>query len=184
MAGKKSGVATQIRKLEPRALYTHCDGHALNLACNDSIKHCKLIKDTLDIATEITNLIKESPRRQAIFHRIKSSKDLEKSSPGIRVLYPTRWTVKADTLRSIIDNFETLLDVWEESLEYVRAVEMRSRIRGVSAHMTKFDFYFGCLLSEKILRYSDNLTRALQTSRLSASDGQKLATTTIKVLEE
>ena len=67
MAGKKSGVATQIRKLEPRALYTHCYGHALNLACNDSIKHCKLIKDTLDIATKITNLIKESLRRQAIF---------------------------------------------------------------------------------------------------------------------
>ena len=78
MAGKKSGVATQIRKLEPRALYTHCYGHALNLACKDSIKHCKLIKDTLDIATEITDLIKESPRRQAMFHRIKSSKDLEK----------------------------------------------------------------------------------------------------------
>ena len=142
MAGKKSGVATQIRKLEPRALYTHCYGHALNLACNDSIKHCKLIKDTLDIATEITNLIKESPRRQAIFHRIKSSKHLEKSSPGIRVLCPTRWTVKADTLRSIIDNFETLLDVLEESLEYVRDVEMRSRIRGVSTHMTQVRFLF------------------------------------------
>ena len=61
---------------------------------------------------------------------------------------------------------------------------MRSRIRGVSTHMTKFDFYFGCLLSEKILRYSDNVARALQASRLSASDGQKLATTTIKVLED
>ena len=44
MAGKKSGIATQIRKLEPRALYTHCYGHALNLTCNDSIKDCKLIK--------------------------------------------------------------------------------------------------------------------------------------------
>ena len=55
MACKKSGVATQIRKLEPRALYTHCYRHALNLACDDSIKHCKLIKQTLDIATEITN---------------------------------------------------------------------------------------------------------------------------------
>ena len=68
--------------------------------------------------------------------------------------------------------------------EYVRDVEMRSRIRGVSTHMTKFAFYFGCLLSEKILRYSDNLARALQASQLSASDGKKLATTTIKVLED
>ena len=44
MARKKSGVDTQIRKLDPRALYTHCYGHALNLACNDYVKRCKLIK--------------------------------------------------------------------------------------------------------------------------------------------
>ena len=68
MAGKKSGVATQILKLEPWALYTHCYGHAVNL---------------------------ESLRREVIFKRIKSLKHLKKSSPGIRVVCPTRWTVKA-----------------------------------------------------------------------------------------
>ena len=119
MAGKKTGVATQIQKLEPRAVYTHCYGHALNLACNDSIKTCKLLRDTLDVTREITNLIKESPRREAIFKRLKGAKELEKGSPGIRVLCPTRWTVKADTLKSVLDNYETLIEVWEESLGYV-----------------------------------------------------------------
>ena len=37
MSGKRSGVATQLRKEEPRALYTHCYGHALNLAAADRI---------------------------------------------------------------------------------------------------------------------------------------------------
>ena len=183
MAGKKTGVATQIQKLEPRAVYTHCYGHALNLACNDSIKTCNLLRDTLDVTREITNLIKESPRREAIFKRLKGAKELEKGSPGIRVLCPTRWTVKADTLKSVLDNYETLIEVWEESLGYVRDVEMRSRIRGVATYMMKFDFYFGCVLSERILRFSDNLARALQASRLSASDGQGMASATIKALE-
>ena len=63
MAGKKTGVATQIQNVEPKAIYSHCCGHALNLACNDTIKSCKLLTDTLDVALEITHLIKDSPRR-------------------------------------------------------------------------------------------------------------------------
>ena len=38
MAGCRTGVATTIQQQEPRALYTHCYGHALNLAVQDSVK--------------------------------------------------------------------------------------------------------------------------------------------------
>jgi hypothetical protein len=41
MSGAKSGVSTQILKEEPRAIYTHCYGHALNLAAGDTIKKNK-----------------------------------------------------------------------------------------------------------------------------------------------
>ena len=57
MSGAKSGVAKQLTDEEPRALYTHCYGHALNLACGDTIKWCKLFQDTLDTTYEITKLI-------------------------------------------------------------------------------------------------------------------------------
>ena len=32
------GVATKLQQEEPRAVHTHCYGHALNLACGDTIK--------------------------------------------------------------------------------------------------------------------------------------------------
>ena len=38
MAGYKSGVATRLLQEQPKALYSHCYGHALNLACGDTIK--------------------------------------------------------------------------------------------------------------------------------------------------
>ena len=38
LLGARSGVATKLLELEPRALYTHCYGHALNLAVQDSLK--------------------------------------------------------------------------------------------------------------------------------------------------
>ncbi len=48
MSGSKKGVAKRIKEEEPRALYLHCFGHALNLAACDSIKGCKVLRDSLD----------------------------------------------------------------------------------------------------------------------------------------
>ena len=66
MSGLKSGVATQFLE-EERVIYTHCYGHALNLACSDTIKRCKLMRDALDFSYEVVKLIKKSPRQDAIF---------------------------------------------------------------------------------------------------------------------
>ena len=61
MAGAKSGVATQIIQEEPRATFTHCYGHALNLAAGDTIKKNKLLRNALDTTFEISKLLKYSP---------------------------------------------------------------------------------------------------------------------------
>lgn len=36
MHGARNGVAKQIAEEEKRAVFTHCYGHALNLACSDA----------------------------------------------------------------------------------------------------------------------------------------------------
>jgi len=43
MSGAKSGVVSRMCTAEPRAVFTHCYGHSLNLACSNAIKHCKLM---------------------------------------------------------------------------------------------------------------------------------------------
>ena len=181
MSGPRSGVAKQIRDLESRAVYTHCYGHSLNLACMDTIKSSKVMQEALDITAEITKLVKLSPRRGTIFQRLKD--ELAPLDPGIRVLCPTRWTVKAEALKSIVDNFEVLQHLWEESLEYVKESEMRARILGVSDRMMKFDFFFGAILGETVLSHSDNLSRTLQKGDISASEGQGVAEMTVTCLK-
>ena len=70
MSGQKSGVAKMMMDLQHRTLYTHCYGHALNLAAQDSIKHIKIMEDTLDTTYEITKLIKKSPKCEVIFKKM------------------------------------------------------------------------------------------------------------------
>ena len=67
MSGLRNGVAAQVQKLEPRAIYTHCYGHSLNLAAGDTIKRCTVLKKALDITYEMSKLIKYSPKRDAMF---------------------------------------------------------------------------------------------------------------------
>ena len=60
MTGCRTGVATQILTIEPRALLTHCYEHSLNLAMCDTIKKCKLTRDVMDVTFEISKLVKFS----------------------------------------------------------------------------------------------------------------------------
>ena len=49
--------------------------------------------------------------------------------------------------------------------------------------MSSFDFLFGTVLGEQLLRHSDNLSKALQGSHVSAAKGQAVAMMTVKALE-
>lgn len=125
----------------------HCYGQVLNLAVSDVLKQCKLISDALDLTHEITKLIKCSPRREGIFQDLKEKLE-GGSTQGIRVLCPTRWTVKANSLTSILTNYETLQDTWEEALSVTQDTEAKARIHGVSAQMCNFEFFMdACLVN-------------------------------------
>ena len=53
-------------------MYTHCCAHSLNLAVGNIIKRSKVCNDALDVAFEITKLVKSSPKTNAAFDRIKA----------------------------------------------------------------------------------------------------------------
>ena len=57
-ASNMKRVASDIQKLEPRALYLHFYGHSLNLAVSDTLKSIKCMCDALDLALEICKLLK------------------------------------------------------------------------------------------------------------------------------
>jgi len=155
-------------------------GHALSLACSDAVKNCRVMKDALDTSYELIKLVKRSLRRDALLQKLKEQ--MPNDSLGIRVLCPTRWTVRAQALHSILANYEVLQILWDESLEIVNDTEMRSRIQGVSSYMKSFYFYFGVSLGELLLNHSDKLSKTLQSGTMSAAEGQKIADMTVHTL--
>ena len=105
MTGTKKRVATQIKKLNEKCLLTfcYCYCHSLNIADGDTIKGIPLLKDTLNMAYEITKLIKKSPKSEAEFYRKQAEflgqmecdfQVYDMDSPTLKILCPTRWTVR------------------------------------------------------------------------------------------
>ena len=87
------------------------------------------MNDALETMREITKLIKFSPKREAIFRAFKQENDLASSSSiGIRVLCSTRWTVSADSLFSILENYSALIHTWDEAISVARDTESKARI--------------------------------------------------------
>ena len=71
-ADEKTGVATQIKTIKGKCLYTHCYGHASNLAVADAIKSVQCISDSLDTVREIRKLIRESSQRNTKLGKIRA----------------------------------------------------------------------------------------------------------------
>ena len=104
-------------------------------------------------------------------------------TPTITLLCPTRWTVRAKSLRSILENYGSLKMLWQWSLQNCSDTEMKARIRGVDVNMETFEYIFGAYLGELILGHSDNLSKTLQKQDLSAVDGRHIARATVKTLQ-
>ena len=111
MAGIQNGVAVQMCAEEPCTLYSHCYGHAQNLATGDTVKKNKNLHDVLDTVYEITKLLKFSPKHEAQFTKLKQ--EITPGTPGFRTLCPTCWTVCAASLKSVIDSYLIIQVLWE-----------------------------------------------------------------------
>ena len=138
--------------------------------------------DALDLALEICKLLKYSPRRDAIFHKLHQ--ELTPQAPGIRNLCPTRWTVCALSLESIRVNYSALEASWDEALEVCSKSEVKARLTGVQSKMKNFDFMFGLLLGERIPKHTDNLSKTLQATAMSAVEAYSVAKLCIDVFKK
>jgi len=172
MSGPKSGVATQIKSLNGKCLYTHCYGHALNLAVGDVIKNIPRLNETFSTAYEICKLVKKSPKRNTKLDAIRES--TENKSKSVHEFCPTRWTVRGEIMESFLNNYGELMELWKWSLQEVKETEMKAR----------FDFIFCCCLGERILKQTDNLSKTLQRKDISAAEGQSLASQVVTVMKK
>ena len=160
------------------------------MTAKDVSKECSSVHNALGTAGEICVLVKYSPKRENLLGDIQKSIEFADETSDNNIvtldkLCPTRWTVRAECYKKILEAYEPLFDLWELSLEKGKLdTDVKSRIIGCQAQMKKFDFLGGLNLGYKFYSLTDNLSRALQSKKMSAVSGQRLARQTMSMFEK
>ena len=89
------------------------------------------------------------------FEKLKEA--VSPDNAGFRVLCRARWTVRADSLQSVIDNYTALQELLAVSQDAVTDPSVKARIIGVEHQFKTFQFFFGVFLGNLLLKHSDNL---------------------------
>jgi hypothetical protein len=139
------------------------------LDVQDMLKSIKVMEKCLETVHEITKLIKQSPICDSIFKNIKH--DVSNDGPGIRLLCPTRWTVRAESRTPVSENFITLQKTWDATREATKDTDVRAKISGVAAQMEKFEFFYGLELERKTrwMIYRDHCKRTICVHRMDTN---------------
>ena len=107
--------------------------------------------------------------------------DISPDTMRFRVLCPTRWTVRSETFRSILEDYVSFLQMWESMLESRLDSDARAHVHGFNSQMRTFDFT-GLNLLFNLLRHTDNFSKTLQNTLMCAVEGQHLAAMTVATL--
>lgn len=141
----------------PAALSVHCFAHSLNLCLQDLGRKIVAIHDAMDLVREIVKLINFSPKRKTLF----SSKLTENHQAGgiTKPLRPTRWTVRAASIRNVIEHYSTMQEV-NETTSGLKAA-------GALAAMKKFSTLYGLRLGYLFFGAAEETSIALQAKDIS-----------------
>ena len=104
MVGKFKGVAARIYSQYPKALYTHCASHRLNLCV---VKCCSIreVSNMMQTADKISRFFNNSPKRQVRLEEWIESTLPEENQKKLKELCRTRWVERHEAFEVFSDLF-------------------------------------------------------------------------------
>ena len=185
MSDTRNGVQALFKRESPHTLYVHCLAHSLNLCVKEVTRACDIIRDTMSFVYELTQLIKMSPKRLSLFDSLRKEITFNTGeiTPNLRMLCPTRWTVRHGSIGSILRNYSILQNALDEIK--LGHDEYAAKGNGIAIRMEYFDTFFGLKLSYLLFSASEQLSINLQAKDITVQEavrGAKLLVSHLKSL--
>ena len=163
MAGESKGAAACIIAKQPKAFYTHCASHRLNLCV---VKCCSIreISIMMQSADKVPQFFSNSPKRQLALEKWINDLFTHERWKKVKEMCRTRWIEWHESFENFLDLVVCCLEEIANSSSAECNAEIRSNTQ--SLFLTVFRFFICCSLGV----YTENLiihqSTFCKTSRL------------------
>lgn len=168
MSGKFKGVASRFQEEEPKALYTHCHAHLLDLAVQRFCEEIRQLRNCLSIVNNLYNLINASANRFSIFESICKQSG-ETKMKRLVSLSRTRWTVRHKAIHVILEQLPEVYETLEVIANDASNRKIAAEADGLAKQISTFEFVFSLKLLHSVLSQTDILSKELQSESLDIS---------------
>ena len=168
MAGKQKGVAARIMNKYPKALYTHCASHVLNL-CIVEATNIADVRNMMNIASCVARFFNNSPKRQLAFDKFIDEQHQVAAHSSKRAklkdLCKTRWVERHDAFEALHEFYTATVFCLEAIANSSSSVWNRDTLADANSYLralTEFRFIITLVITKNVLAYTKDLSVKLQ----------------------
>ena len=164
MAGQVRGTAARISSLYPKAVYTHCAAHRLNLCIVKCCNICE-INNMMQIADKIAHFFKYSPKRQRALEVWIDDLFPEEKRKKVKEMCRTRWVERHEAFEVFSDLFLPIVCCLEKislSSNSEWNSDTRSDSHSFLLALSQFSFIMTLTATQNVLAYTKGLSVKLQ----------------------
>ena len=160
MTGKYKGMKTKILELNKLAKFLPCSGHSLNLVGEAAVDCCIEGMNFFGIVQELYNFFSVSTKLWSVLEQLASS--------SLKSLSNTRWSAHADSVKSIQQNYDKLMEALltineSESFE----TKARAEAGNLLSKMETFEFALQIIMWDQILQRMNAVSKSLQSATIT-----------------
>ncbi|KAL7235102.1 hypothetical protein ACSBR1_018565 [Camellia fascicularis] len=169
MKGKNKGVQTRVLQVNPRAFYTPCGCHSLNLVLCDMANSCSKAKKNFGVVQRIYVLFSSSVQRWAIL------KDNLKEVLTVKSLSQTRWESCIESVKPLRYYASKIIDALVDLYNNPTTNSItKSEAKSLVTHeLETFEFLFSIVIWYNLLFHVNSVSKLLQSEDMDIADAVK-----------
>ena len=183
MSGKFNGVQRKLQdKLDRAVPYIPCLAHRTNTAVEHSCNASPIMKDLFDVLEEIYVFFTSSTKRSASLNECMKHLKLD-NTLQLRNLSKTRWTARAESIRSVWHSIDAIAMSLEKLQEPSNDAKTKTLAAGLLTKINRCDFIIALMFGKNIMNKTQRLTEVLQSEGLNINDAMTIMDATLETLK-
>ncbi|XP_022889134.1 zinc finger MYM-type protein 1-like [Olea europaea var. sylvestris] len=177
MSGRHKGVQKRLLEINPKAFYTPCGCHSLNLALRDMANCCSKVMSFFGVIQCIYTVFSSSPKRWKIF------KD-KVEGLTFKSLSQTRWESHVENVKPIKEQSVQIRDALLDLANIAEDPKTKSEAESLATYeLENFEFLLGMVIWYKLLHAFNTVSKFFQAENMDIDETIKLLEALILFLE-